>query len=107
MNLPLIHNTRIHPPPKGHFWTSRRSTIGRMPDDCTLLSLDASLVIPMRVLHFKVSGSPQRTPVRPSWCCSASDLALWLNQGTQQFCGEPEDHVWFEDRWMVASLCDE
>jgi hypothetical protein len=21
--------------------------------------------------------------------------------------GVPEDHVWFEDRWMVASLCDE
>jgi hypothetical protein len=21
--------------------------------------------------------------------------------------GLPEDHVWFEDRWMVASLCDE
>jgi hypothetical protein len=21
--------------------------------------------------------------------------------------GEIEDHVWFEDRWMVASLCDE
>jgi hypothetical protein len=21
--------------------------------------------------------------------------------------GEFEDHVWFEDRWMVASLCDE
>jgi hypothetical protein len=20
---------------------------------------------------------------------------------------EFEDHVWFEDRWMVASLCDE
>jgi hypothetical protein len=20
--------------------------------------------------------------------------------------GEIEDHVWFEDRWMVASLCD-
>jgi hypothetical protein len=20
---------------------------------------------------------------------------------------ESEDHVWFEDRWMVASLCDE
>jgi hypothetical protein len=20
---------------------------------------------------------------------------------------ETEDHVWFEDRWMVASLCDE
>jgi hypothetical protein len=21
--------------------------------------------------------------------------------------GRSEDHVWFEDRWMVASLCDE
>jgi hypothetical protein len=21
--------------------------------------------------------------------------------------GEFEDHVWFEDRWMVASCCDE
>jgi hypothetical protein len=21
--------------------------------------------------------------------------------------GVAEDHVWFEDRWMVASLCDE
>jgi hypothetical protein len=21
--------------------------------------------------------------------------------------GATEDHVWFEDRWMVASLCDE
>jgi hypothetical protein len=21
--------------------------------------------------------------------------------------GKGEDHVWFEDRWMVASLCDE
>jgi hypothetical protein len=23
------------------------------------------------------------------------------------FYSYPEDHVWFEDRWMVASLCDE
>jgi hypothetical protein len=21
--------------------------------------------------------------------------------------GASEDHVWFEDQWMVASLCDE
>jgi hypothetical protein len=21
--------------------------------------------------------------------------------------GKIEDHVWFEDRWMVGSLCDE
>jgi hypothetical protein len=24
-----------------------------------------------------------------------------------KFCKTIEDHVWFEDRWMVASLCDE
>jgi hypothetical protein len=28
-----------------------------------------------------------------------------VNQKTTGFLGE--DHVWFEDRWMVASLCDE
>jgi hypothetical protein len=25
----------------------------------------------------------------------------------QRLAVTPEDHVWFEDRWMVASLCDE
>jgi hypothetical protein len=24
-----------------------------------------------------------------------------------KYTGETEDHVWFEDQWMVASLCDE
>jgi hypothetical protein len=36
-----------------------------MPGDRTLLSLDASLAIPMRVLRFEDSGLPRRTPVRP------------------------------------------
>jgi hypothetical protein len=36
-----------------------------MPGDRTLLSLDASLAIPTRVLHFEVSGLRRRTPVRP------------------------------------------
>jgi hypothetical protein len=35
-----------------------------MPGDRTLLSLDASLAIPMRVLRFEVSGLSRRTPVR-------------------------------------------
>jgi hypothetical protein len=33
-----------------------------------------------------------------------------LSQGGAALEQEPpatEDHVWFEDRWMVASLCDE
>jgi hypothetical protein len=36
-----------------------------MPRNRTLLSLDASHAILMRVLHFQVSGLRRRTPVRP------------------------------------------
>jgi hypothetical protein len=36
-----------------------------MPDDQNLLSLDASLAIPTRVLCFEVSELRHRTPVRP------------------------------------------
>jgi hypothetical protein len=72
-----------------------------MPGDRTLRSLDASHAIPTCVLCFEVSGLRRRTPVRPCsspvrlvWsCCStifgSSVLALWINQGTQWFSGEP------------------
>jgi hypothetical protein len=59
-----------------------------MPSDRNLLSLDASLAIPTRVLRFEDSGLRRRTLVKPVPLTG-------------------EDHVWFEDRWMVASLCDE
>jgi hypothetical protein len=36
-----------------------------MPGDRTLLNLDASHVIPTRVLRFEDSGLHRRTPVRP------------------------------------------
>jgi hypothetical protein len=36
-----------------------------MPGDRDLLSLDASLAIPTRVLRFEDSGMRRRTPVRP------------------------------------------
>jgi hypothetical protein len=85
-----------------------------MPGDRNLLSLDASLAIPTCVLRFKDSGLRRRTPVRsvlltgqtgthrsdppvrPVWhCCSivfgSSVLALWINQGTQWFSGEPPE----------------
>jgi hypothetical protein len=64
MKLPLLHNTRIHTS-DGHIGKSHRSTIKQMPNNHTLRSLDANLAIPTRVLCFKVSESPQRTPVRP------------------------------------------
>jgi hypothetical protein len=35
-----------------------------MPGGRNLLSLDASLAIPMRVLRFEVSGLRHRTPIR-------------------------------------------
>jgi hypothetical protein len=44
-----------------------------MPGDRNLLSLDASLAIPTRVLRFKDSGLRRRTPVRPT---SQTGLAL-------------------------------
>jgi hypothetical protein len=35
--------------------------------------------------------------------------SLWGDGLPQRVVGRRhgEDHVWFEDRWMVASLCDE
>jgi hypothetical protein len=51
-------------------------------------------------LHTGQTGAPHRSdrypPVRPVWsCCStvfgSSVLALWINQGTQWFCGEPPE----------------
>jgi hypothetical protein len=65
-----------------------------MPGDHTPLSLDASHAIPTRVLRFEDSGLRLRTPVRPVWSCcicvfGSSVLALWINQGTQWFSGDP------------------
>jgi hypothetical protein len=74
-----------------------------------LLSLDASLAIPTCVLRFEVSGLRRRIPVRlvlltdqtgqkhlskSAWSCcisvfGSSVLALWINQRTQWFSGEP------------------
>jgi hypothetical protein len=67
-----------------------------MPGDRNLLSLDASLAAPTRVLRFEDSGLHCRTPVKPVptgqtgqtglHCCStvfgSSVLALWTNQET-------------------------
>jgi hypothetical protein len=49
----------------GGFGSLQIFSIGRMPGDRTLLSLDASLAIPTRVLRFEDSGLCRRTPVRP------------------------------------------
>jgi hypothetical protein len=52
-------------PLEGEFGNLCHRSIERMPDDRNLLSLDASLAIPTRVLRFEDSGLRRRTPVRP------------------------------------------
>jgi hypothetical protein len=100
-------------PLKGEFGSLQFFSIGRMPNDRNLLSLDTSLVIPTRVLCFKTSrwqrpGWSDRLPGRldrpkrsdrPSWAVEPAWVAapprrssasvLWLNQVTQWFSGEP------------------
>jgi hypothetical protein len=55
MKLPLRPNTRIHVL-EGHFGNRRRRTIGQMPDDRTLSSLDGSHAFPTRVHYVKTSN---------------------------------------------------
>jgi hypothetical protein len=72
-----------------------------MPGDRNLLSLNASLAIPMRVLRFEYSGLCRRTPVRPvlltgqtsqthrsdrsgAAASPSSDLQSWLCGSTKE-----------------------
>jgi hypothetical protein len=71
-----------------------------MPGDRNLLSLDASLAIPTRVLRFEASrrrrpGQSDRPPGRlnrPGWphlLVESSASVLWLNRVTKWLSGEP------------------
>jgi hypothetical protein len=52
-------------PLEGEFGNLCHRSIGRMPGDRNLLSLESSLAIPTLVLRFEVSGLGRRTSVRP------------------------------------------
>jgi hypothetical protein len=52
-------------PLNGGFGSLQAFSIGRMPGDRNLLSLDASLAIQICVLRFEDSGLRRRTPARP------------------------------------------
>jgi hypothetical protein len=45
--------------------------------------------------------------LRSASCRRIDDSAPAGSARTQGRRRKAEDHVWFEDRWMVASLCDE
>ena len=79
--------------PRGQFWKLDVLFIERTAEHRTLLSLDASLAIPPRVLRFGPSRRPRLPPVRPvlptgqtgpalSSTRRASGLGFRLNQGT-------------------------
>jgi hypothetical protein len=85
-------NNYGYKPLKGSFGRLETFSIGRMPGDRNLLSLDASLAIPTRVLRFEDFGLRRRTPVRPvlltgqtsqthrsdrSGAAAAPSLVLW------------------------------
>jgi hypothetical protein len=62
--IPFSNNSG-YKPLKGSFGRLEAFSIGQMPGDRNLLSLDASLAIPTCVLHFEDSGLRRCTPVRP------------------------------------------
>jgi hypothetical protein len=66
-------------PTKGTLGISLCSTIGRMPSDRSLCSLDASLAILTRVLRFEAS---RHTRI-PFLLAKPPVLVLWLNQVTR------------------------
>jgi hypothetical protein len=67
------------------------------PATANLLSLDASLAIPTRVLRFEVSGLRCRTPVRPVYRSDAAAppswvLQSWLSGSTKEPSGFLVNH---------------
>jgi hypothetical protein len=87
-------NNYGYKPLKGVFGSLHVFTIGRMPGDHTLRSLNANLAIPTRVLHLEASGAlrPQTgqtgSPNRSGWFwpdshARSSASALWLSRVTR------------------------
>jgi hypothetical protein len=62
--IPLLNNYE-YKPLKGGLGSLQIFSIGRMPGDSIMLSLDACHAILTRVLRFEDSGLRRRTPVRP------------------------------------------
>ena len=61
---------------QGQNWKLDDFSIGRTAEHRTLLSLDASLAIPPRVLRFGPSRHPRLPPVRPVWSTGQTGPAL-------------------------------
>jgi hypothetical protein len=82
-------------PLQGEIGNLCHRSIGRMPGDRNLLSLDASLAIPTRVLCFEVSGLLRRTPVRPTGQTGPALLQHRLRFFGLGFVDQPRNLVLF------------
>jgi hypothetical protein len=106
-------------PLEGEIGNLYHHSIGQMPSDRNLLSLDASLAIPMCVLLFEDSGLSRHTPVRPvlltgqtgqthrsDWSGAATSpasvLRSWLCGSTKEPSGFLVNH-WKPHELGVAS----
>jgi hypothetical protein len=105
-------------PTKGTLGICLCSTIGRMPGDRTSCSLDASLVIPTRVLCLEAfgtlwpqtgqTGSPNRSGrFWPDSHARSSVSALWFSRVTRWFFGEPPQNprTWCSLRQSPIMTC--
>jgi hypothetical protein len=101
-------------PLEGEIGNLCHRSIGRMPGDHNLLSLDASLAIPTCVIRFEVSVLRRRTPVRPvlltgqtgthrsdrSSAAAAPSLVLW-----SWLCGSTKEPSGFlVNHWKLREL---
>jgi hypothetical protein len=78
-------------PTKGSLGNCLRSTIGRMPNDRTSLSLNASLVIPTRVLRLEASGALQPQTRQTGSPNQSAGFGLTVTPGLQpRLCGLAE-----------------
>jgi hypothetical protein len=68
-----------------------------VPQDSTLFWLGPRSLSSSRVRSL---GFLESSLLHCMTCTGLQDLVKVLDELI-------EDHVWFEDRWMVASLCDE
>jgi hypothetical protein len=95
--IPFSNNYGYKPLTSG-FGSLHVFSIGRMPVDRTLRSLDASLAILTLVLRFDVSGLCRRTPVRlvlPTGQTGLALLQLRLRFFSLGFVDQPRNPVAF------------
>jgi hypothetical protein len=101
LNIPKLTYT----PSKGTLGIFVIASSNGCPAIATLLSLDASLAIPTRVLHLEASGRCRRTPVRPIRPTGQTDLMLLLFGLWSWLCGSTnEPRGFLVNHWKPSEL---